>query len=97
MQLTQHVWYVAYGSNLCESRFMAYINGSDGSTWPKAVGCRDKTPPLRDISGEIPGSIYFAEHGLCQRKRVGERLAHTDCLRPLPRKRECCCHGNPRK
>lgn len=62
MQLTQHVWYVAYGSNLCESRFMAYINGSDGSIWPKARGCRDKTPPLRDITGEIRGSIYFAEH-----------------------------------
>ena len=57
-----HVWYVAYGSNLCRERFMAYINGSDGSNWPKARGCRDKTPPLRDITGQIPGSIYFAEH-----------------------------------
>ncbi len=41
---------------------MAYINGSDGSKWPIARGCRDKTPPLRDITGRIPGSIYFAEH-----------------------------------
>jgi hypothetical protein len=29
-------------------------------------------------------SIHFVEHGLCHRKRVGERLAHTDCLRPCP-------------
>ncbi len=57
-----HVWYMAYGSNLFRARFMAYINGSDGSIWPKARGCRDKTPPLRDITGKIPGSIYFAEH-----------------------------------
>ena len=56
------VWYVAYGSNLCKSRFMAYINGSDGSIWPKAHGCRDRTPPTRDITGQIPGRIYFAEH-----------------------------------
>lgn len=60
--MTQHVWYVAYGSNLCKSRFMAYINGSAGSTWPKARGCRNKIPPRRDITGKIPGSIYFAEH-----------------------------------
>lgn len=64
MQLTQHVWYVAYGSNLCESRFLAYINGSDGTIWPRARGCRDKTSPSRDISGEIPGSIYFAERSI---------------------------------
>lgn len=57
-----YVWYVAYGSNLCRERFMAYINGSDGSKWPKARGCRDKTPPVRDRSGQIPGRIYFAEH-----------------------------------
>lgn len=60
--MTGLVWYVAYGSNLCESRFLAYINGSDGSLWPKARGCRDKTPPIRIISGTIPGKIYFAEH-----------------------------------
>lgn len=60
--MTDHVWYVAYGSNLCRDRFVAYIDGSDGSIWPKARGCRDKTPPLRDIAAKIPGSIYFAEH-----------------------------------
>ncbi len=41
---------------------MAYINGSDGSKWPKARGCRDQTSPLRDITGQIPGRIYFAEY-----------------------------------
>lgn len=56
------VWYTAYGSNLCESRFLAYINGSDGSLWPKTRGCRDKTPPIRNLAGSIPGKIYFAEH-----------------------------------
>ncbi len=57
-----HVWYVAYGSNLCKSRFMAYISGSDGTLWPKARGCRDKTPPQRETSSQISGRIYFAEH-----------------------------------
>ena len=56
------VWYTAYGSNLCESRFMAYINGSDGSLWPKTRGCRDKTRPIKNRTGTIPGKIYFAEH-----------------------------------
>jgi hypothetical protein len=55
------VWYTAYGSNLCESRFLAYINGSDGSLWPKTRGCRDQTLPRRNIFGTIPGQIYFAK------------------------------------
>ena len=41
---------------------MAYINGSDGSLWPKTRGCRDKTPPSQNRTGTIPGKIYFAEH-----------------------------------
>ena len=60
--MTDLVWYTAYGSNLCESRFMAYINGSDGSLWPKTRGCRDKTRPIKNRTGTIPGKIYFAEH-----------------------------------
>lgn len=58
--MTQLVWYIAYGSNLCESRFLAYIKGSDGSLWPSARGCRDQTPPGRNIFGTIPGQVYFA-------------------------------------
>ena len=41
---------------------MAYINGSDGSLWPKTRGCRDKTRPIKNRTGTIPGKIYFAEH-----------------------------------
>lgn len=41
---------------------MAYINGSDGSKWPKTRGCRDKTTPQRETSSQISGRIYFAEH-----------------------------------
>lgn len=58
--MINHVWYTAYGSNLCESRFLAYILGSDGSLWPQAHGCRDQTPPRRNSFGTIPGQVYFA-------------------------------------
>ena len=44
--LPSHVYYVSYGSNMCEERFMCYINGGTapgGSTLHP--GCRNKAPP----------------------------------------------------
>ena len=58
--MINHVWYTAYGSNLCESRFLAYIKGSEGSEWPAARGCRNQSLPHRSIFGTIPGQVYFA-------------------------------------
>ncbi|WP_099159785.1 hypothetical protein [Virgibacillus ndiopensis] len=56
------VWYVSYGSNLCEDRFMCYINGDRpiGSA-KKEIGCQDKTPPKASRKAEIPYPLYFAK------------------------------------
>jgi hypothetical protein len=57
----QHVWYVAYGSNLALDRFRCYLAGgrpTGGSrTYP---GCRDRTDPARIEGVEVPGGLLFA-------------------------------------
>lgn len=60
---TSYVWYASYGSNLLKSRFMCYIKGGTpiGSS-KREVGCKDKTPPLKDKPITIPHELYFAEH-----------------------------------
>ena len=55
------VWYVSYGSNLNRARFITYIEG--GSIAGNDVvyeGCTDPTPPVDDVSLELPQSLYFA-------------------------------------
>ncbi|MEC5424799.1 hypothetical protein QGM71_15035 [Virgibacillus sp. C22-A2] len=56
------VWYVSYGSNLCEDRFMCYINGDipHGSE-TRELGCIDKTAPKRSVLAELPYPLYFAK------------------------------------
>ncbi|WP_188454222.1 hypothetical protein [Virgibacillus oceani] len=56
------VWYVSYGSNLCEDRFMCYINGDRplGSD-QRETGCHDKTPPKASRKAAIPYPLYFAK------------------------------------
>ncbi|WP_163970259.1 hypothetical protein [Oceanobacillus halotolerans] len=56
------VWYVSYGSNICEDRFLCYIYGGtpEGSE-KREVGCHDKTPPKRSEKAEIPYPLYFAK------------------------------------
>ncbi|MFD2044840.1 hypothetical protein ACFSTA_14245 [Ornithinibacillus salinisoli] len=56
------VWYVSYGSNLCEDRFMCYIYGDrpPGSAQAE-IGCTDKTPPQANGKIEIPYSLYFSK------------------------------------
>ncbi|MGY0694846.1 hypothetical protein ACW2QC_19030 [Virgibacillus sp. FSP13] len=56
------VWYVSYGSNICEDRFLCYIfgdtpNGSSTKEW----GCTDKTAPKRSAKAELPYPLYFAK------------------------------------
>jgi hypothetical protein len=55
------VWYVAYGSNLSSARFGCYISGG---TPPGArrtyLGCRDKSPPARDVGIRLAGGLTFA-------------------------------------
>ncbi|RFA32660.1 hypothetical protein CAI16_17245 [Virgibacillus dokdonensis] len=56
------VWYVSYGSNLLEERFLCYINGQtpEGSTKPEN-GCRDHTPPKQTRRIDLPYPLYFAK------------------------------------
>jgi hypothetical protein len=56
----QHLWYVAYGSNLSRGRFRVYLHGGTpvGSTraYP---GARDADDPLEDVSLLVPGGLRF--------------------------------------
>lgn len=45
-----YVWYACYGSNLCEERFMRYINS-----------CSDTTAPREDRAFSFEHNIYFAK------------------------------------
>jgi hypothetical protein len=57
----QHIWYVAYGSNLSRERFCYYLHGGrpDGidRDYP---GCRDTTDPMDSFGLLISGGVYFA-------------------------------------
>ncbi len=59
--MEQRVWYAAYGSNLCRSRFQFYLTGGRP---PKATRCypgaRDRTPPHDERAVLLPGQLYFA-------------------------------------
>jgi hypothetical protein len=56
-----HVWYVAYGSNLHGARFNCYLSGGRPRGARRTyVGCRDQSPPQRDIGIRLVGGITFA-------------------------------------
>ena len=59
----ENIWYVSYGSNILEERFLCYIRGGK----PKGIdkpypGCRDKSFPLASEELYIPGELYFAKN-----------------------------------
>lgn len=56
------VWYLSYGSNLMQARFMCYITGGRPQGSQKNYnGClSDKTPPKGSLPDEIDFSLYFA-------------------------------------
>ena len=68
----KYVWYACYGSNLLKERFMGYILG--GGIKGEG-GCRDKTPPIKEMQITISHVLYFS-------KRSSKRRAGL--LRPLP-------------
>lgn len=55
MSKPERVWYVAYGSNVNEQRFLRYLNGDENH-----VGARDDTPPARSIWTTAPLQLRFA-------------------------------------
>ncbi len=52
----QRVWYLAYGSNLDEARFLRYLQG--GETEP---GARDATPPTESVWASAPFRVGYAK------------------------------------
>jgi hypothetical protein len=55
------VWYVAYGSNMHAARFGCYISGGrPRGTRRTYLGCRDQSPPRRDIGIRLAGRLTFA-------------------------------------
>jgi len=55
------VWYVGYGSNLSEQRFLCYIKGGQPTFGTiRHQGCTDPSLPEDDRPTVIPYSLYFA-------------------------------------
>lgn len=56
-----YVWYVGYGSNLSEQRFLCYIVGGRPTYGQKChKGCTDRSLPRDQKPYKIPHVLYFA-------------------------------------
>ena len=56
-----YVWYVGYGSNICEQRFLCYIKGGTPRFGKKHnSGCTDKTRPVENKPVTLGYPLYFA-------------------------------------
>jgi hypothetical protein len=54
------VWYLAYGSNMAADRFACYLTGGRPSGAERCYeGCREHTPPARDVGLHLPGRLRF--------------------------------------
>ena len=60
----EYLWYLCYGSNINEKRFMIYINEDKNMDFAYASGCKDKTAPLDSKPYIINRKIYFAKHSV---------------------------------
>jgi hypothetical protein len=60
-EIMAYVWYVGYGSNVHEQRFLCYIRGGTPRFGKKhSKGCTDKTPPVEKKAITISYPLYFA-------------------------------------
>ena len=77
------VWYVAYGSNLCEARFRCYLTGGspDGSSSRLYPACTAGDEVLADRPVRIPHRLYFARES---RNWNGGAVAFLDLPRVDP-------------
>lgn len=56
------VWYLCYGSNIFEDRFLCYITGGQpAGSQRRYAGCRDKSLPKDNKPKIINYELYFAE------------------------------------
>ena len=56
----EYIWYVSYGSNMLEERFLTYIEGGcfeDGGSYNEP--CQDTTRPLEKRAIDMPYDMYF--------------------------------------
>jgi hypothetical protein len=61
MDTDDPVWYVAYGSNMCLARLGCYLTGGQPAGARRAYpGCRDPSPPARDVGIRLTGGLMFA-------------------------------------
>lgn len=55
------VWYAAYGSNMNAARFGCYVSGGRPRGARRTyLGCRDQSPPVRDVGIRLAGGLTFA-------------------------------------
>ncbi|CAN5722350.1 hypothetical protein BH24ACT4_BH24ACT4_19030 [soil metagenome] len=88
---SERVWYVAYGSNLCRDRLMAYLEGTpippalaatgDGpgsraTRYGQHRGCADPTPPAEDRWLELGHRVTFRGRS----RRWGGGVAFLDLV-----------------
>ncbi|ANW19077.1 histone deacetylase [Streptomyces clavuligerus] len=58
---SDRVWYVAYGSNMDPARLRRYLRGGRAPGAARShPGCRNPADPVRTVSVELPGLLYFA-------------------------------------
>ena len=59
----EYIWYVSYGSNMLEERFLCYIEGGcfEGSASYR-YPCEDPTRPLLKRAIDIPYDMYFGNY-----------------------------------
>ncbi|KAG5536467.1 hypothetical protein RHGRI_024033 [Rhododendron griersonianum] len=54
------VWYATFGSNMCKSRFLCYIQGGQVEGMRKAcAGSLDKSPPKEILWKTVPHRLFF--------------------------------------
>ncbi|WP_406533608.1 gamma-glutamylcyclotransferase [Methanobrevibacter sp.] len=58
----EYVWYVSYGSNMLEERFMTYIKGGHYEGSREYPPCEDTTPPVAVKAFDVPYDMYFAKN-----------------------------------
>jgi succinyl-diaminopimelate desuccinylase len=57
----KYVWYATYGSGIWKNHFMHSITGEHSpEDLRDYVGCKDKTPPKKEVFVSLPHQFYFA-------------------------------------
>jgi hypothetical protein len=86
MDKDKYIWYVGYGSNLCEKRFLCYIKGEKfifGNCGSSCKGCFDDAEPEDNKPIRIPYRLYFAKSS---KKWSGGGVAFLRCKKELDEK-----------